>query len=502
MQQTAIRVLVTAFAPVPGSSPHASALVGMAAALHGELDLITVKTDQLAHVDRIRDARMFRVPVGTGPAAEQREAFGRAVDRQLAGEAYDVVHVRGPFEGAIVAQRRAQAGFRFVYEVATWPDEAEGPDIEAEWSRKHELCLDEADLVLVPTEAAARSLGERGYAGKVAVVHPGVDVNTFDWWPPGHGDAMRLLYLGTFAADRDLHTVLNAVREVARQRPVEALIAGDPDPNRRARLQRMVKAFELSGTVVVRGEPRAIAIPTLICAADLCVAPAAATPRFQDFGDLPQPLLEYLACRRPVLAAGVPGIAEVLRDEKEGLLYPPGDERTLADGILTLLERDTVRKRLVESGYDRVRWRFSDGARRRRIAEVYEMLVPGSQRYDAWTEGFGQEVTGLERVPSELFELEHDAAAPDEDDTGDDIFAPETPDAHRTPAFPAYTGEDTSPGLFAPDDEVEDLPDSPTLVETQASLEGSPETDEYSPPPMEPELDTSRRRVPEHDTDH
>ncbi len=496
MQEPAIRILVTAFAPVPGSSPHASALVGMAAAVHGELDLITVKTEQLAHVDRIGDARMFRVPVGVGGAAERREAFGRAVERQLESERYDVVHVRGPYEGVIVARKHRDDDFRFVYEVATWPDEGEGPEAEVAWAQAHTLCLEEADLVLVPSEAAARSLAERGFAGKVAVVQPGVDVNTFDWWPSGQGEATRLLYLGSFAADRDLHTVLSAMRAVARQRPIEALVAGDPDPDRRERLRRMVKAFDLSGTVVVRGEPRAIAIPTLIGAADLCLAPAAATPRFQDFGDVPQPLLEYLAGRRPVVAAGVPGTAEVLRDEKEGLLYPPGDEKTLTDAILTLMAKDTLRARLVESAYDRVRWQLSAGARRRRIAEVYEMLVPGSQRYDAWAEGFGQEMTGLVQVPSELFELEEDLAVP-EDDTGAAILAPtEVADDHPTPAFATPAGDDTSPGLYSPDDDA-DLPNVPTRIDAPTGSE----TDRHDGP-ITVDADTGPTASPGYDTEH
>ena len=514
MQESSIRVLVTAFAPVPGSSPHATALIGMAAAIHAELDLITVKTDQHAHIDRIKDARMFRVPIGIGPAHEQRKAFGRAVARQLSSEHYDIVHVRGPFEGKIVATRQKDLGFRFVYEIATWPDEGEGPDAEQEWAQAHELCLDAADLLLVPTEAAARSLGERGHAGKVAVVHPGVDVNTYDWWPAARGETMRLLYLGTFAADRDLHTVLGALRDVARQHPVEALIAGDPDPDRRARLRRIVKSFDLAEHVVVRGEPRAVALPTLIGAADICVAPAAATPRFQDYGDLPQPLLEYLACRRPVVAAGVPGVAEIMRDEKEGLLYPPGDERTLADALSTLMKKHTLRERLVEAGYDRVRWQFSDGARRRRIAEVYEMLMHGSQRYDAWTEGFSQEATGMVRVPSDLFEIEDPQ---DEAHVPADALTPEAVEAdvifsrlhaRSTPAYPTRTGEDTSPGVFEPGDDPDDLAAVPTRIETQVDGIGGGDgdgdgTDEHDEPVRsDADVDTGPVRVPEHDTNH
>ena len=76
----------------------------------------------------------------------------------------------------------------------------------------------------------------------------------------------------------------------------------------------MVDAFGLREVVEVRGEPANIA--GVIAGADVCIAPASEAPRFQVLGDLPQPLLEYLACHRPVVAAGVPGVAEILRDEQ------------------------------------------------------------------------------------------------------------------------------------------------------------------------------------------
>src|SRR5262245_4397337 len=121
-----IRVLVTAFAPVPGSSPHASAVLGMAQALRAELDLVTLKSEHLSHREDVGLARMFRVPVGMGTPQEQRETFGRAVSRQVEGQTYDAVHVRGPIEGQVVAERKDALSFRFIYEIATFPDEAEG----------------------------------------------------------------------------------------------------------------------------------------------------------------------------------------------------------------------------------------------------------------------------------------------------------------------------------------------------------------------------------------
>lgn len=376
----------------------------MAQSLRGDLDFVTLKTSALAHQSRLGRARLFRVRT-SDEMAEKHAAFARAVNRQLEAEAYDVVHVRGATEGEVAIRHRASMGFRFVYEVATFPDEAEGPVAERTWAEAHARCLEHADLILVGAEAAARALGEQGHAGKVAVVPPGVDVDAYDWWPSFATDTLRLLYLGSFGQDRDVPTLLGALRAVAQNSPIRVLLAGEPLPERRAQTRRLVRSFGLESCVTVRGEPRAVAIPSMIAACDVALVTASAAPRFQELGELPDPLLEYLACRRAVVAAGVPAVAEVIRDEVEGLLYTPGEEDTLADAILTLARDVDHRRAIMEAGYERVRQRFSSGARRRRIAEVYEMLAPGSQSYDAWEDGFGDgegsaPITGLQEIPS------------------------------------------------------------------------------------------------------
>ena len=400
VEPSRIRVLVTAFAPVPGSSPHSAAVLGMAGAVRGELDLVSLKTDALPHVEVFEASRMFRVPVGDADPLEQRRIFDRAVARQLEAERYDVVHVRGPFEGKLAAERKAELGFALVYEMATFPDEALGAEVEQGWSEAHRACLTAADRVLVPTEAARRAASDLVPEERVLVVPPGVDLGQFDWRPAPQNRRLRLLYLGSFTADRDLATLLGAVRRVRATRDLEVLVAGESDRGRRERLRRMADAFGLADVVDIRGEPATRALPAIIGSADLCLATASQDPRFQALGDLPQPLLEYLACHRPVVAAGVPGVAEVLRDEQEGLLYPPGDDAALAEAILEMMRDAELRERLTQAGYRRAREMFSSGARRRRVQEAYEGLVSGSQVADAWAEGFPEGKTGEIELPA------------------------------------------------------------------------------------------------------
>lgn len=449
-----IRILVTAYGTVPGANAHSAALLGMAAALRGELDLVTVKSPELSHQGRLGEARLFRVKLG-GTPEEQRAGFARAVHRQLQAEPYDVVHVRGPNEGDVVVEAHRARPFRFIYEVGSFADEGEGPAVERTWRDAHERCLHACDLVLVGTHAAARHLAERGFGGKVAVVPPGVDVDTYDWWPKAPTPELHLLYLGSFTADRELPVLLGAVRELTRSRSLRVMLAGERDPQRRHRVRQLVRDFELDAIVEVRGEPKAVAIPSLIAGCDVGLVPASATPRFQEFGSLPEPLLEYLACRRPVVAAGIPAIAEVVRDEKEGLLYAPGDESSLAEAIEALGSTPELVERVTDGAYSRVRERFSGAARRRRIGEVYEMLVAGSQGFDAWSEAFEDPGTAQIQIPTGIARLEREPPPFEDEDTAG-VF-------------------ETSPGAVA--SELDDL---------EAELGATPTRIESRPPPSDP----------------
>jgi glycosyltransferase involved in cell wall biosynthesis len=188
--------------------------MAMVAAIRADVDLVTVKTEQLSHVERMGEGRMFRVPLGDGGPMEQREAFDRAVARQLEAERYDVVHVRGLFEGALAAERKAALGFQLVYEMATFPDETLSTGVEKVWADFHERSLTHANLVLVPTEAAKRGLAESHGGVRVEVLPPGVDVGTLDWRPGVSRDVARILFLGTFTPDRELPTLLEAAEIV------------------------------------------------------------------------------------------------------------------------------------------------------------------------------------------------------------------------------------------------------------------------------------------------
>lgn len=391
-------------------------------ALRADLDLVTLKTEDLPHIKRIGEARMFRVPVGRSEREEQKSIYARAVARQIEAEPYAVVHVLDPWAGAVAAERRAHSGFTLIYEVTTFPDQ----DVDA-WLQAHTLTIARADRLIVATEAARRALArfDRSFAGRIDVLRPGVDVGGYDW---GGGVGVlggipRVLYLGSFTPSRDIDTLIEAIGRVASHRPIRALFAGERDPGRRAAVRELIRKADLAEIIDVRGDPKPRQIPAVVAAADVCVAPSSGL-LVAGCTELPQPLLEYLACLRPVVAADVPGVAELVRDDIEGLLYPAGNANALADAILEVLRDAVMRERITDAGYRRVRDELNSGARRRHIREIYEHIAPGSQIHDPWLENF-DEVTGFIELATgsiEILEERAETLPP----PGDDVFGPDT----------------------------------------------------------------------------
>lgn len=83
-------------------------------------------------------------------------------------------------------------------------------------------------------------------------------------------------------------------------------------------------------------------IAKVYSAADIFVIPS-----LQD--NLPNTVLESLACGTPVIGFDVGGIPDMVRPGVTGLLVPPKDEESLGDAIQTLLQNDALRAQMSEN---------------------------------------------------------------------------------------------------------------------------------------------------------
>jgi len=103
------------------------------------------------------------------------------------------------------------------------------------------------------------------------------------------------------------------------------------------------------------------------------------TSRCESFGFV---ILETLACRCPIVSAGVGAIPELIEQDKTGLLYPSGDLERATNLIERLLDDAPYRDRLIDHGFHMVNKRFSTGPGAANFAKAVKGVVGSNNQED------------------------------------------------------------------------------------------------------------------------
>jgi glycosyltransferase involved in cell wall biosynthesis len=91
---------------------------------------------------------------------------------------------------------------------------------------------------------------------------------------------------------------------------------------------------------------------SVVAALDVAVVPSVQP---EPFGCV---VIEAMAAGTPVVGSRCGGIAEQIVHEVSGLLFVPGDAQALANALERLLDDPTLRRRMAEGGFRRVRTMF------------------------------------------------------------------------------------------------------------------------------------------------
>jgi glycosyltransferase involved in cell wall biosynthesis len=381
------KLLLISYSSVPVADRHSAIVTATVRALartFETIDVVAIKGDFISHIERFHGGRLLRVPTSGDSAIERCESFRRAVRRQIDSDTYDVVHVRSPIEGVPICDARATNDFKVVYEVGVFAvddtseskvHDEELASLESQLGDEDLRCAERADLVIVHSEAALRTLRKRGIKTRAEVISGGVNIDAFDWEMTEDPAIHTLLCLGRLVPSRDPLGVIEAVRRVLEVMPVRLRWIGEPSAARRDAFKEYAVELGVDRAVSLEPPVPADELPRLIGAATVCLAPAAPTPRFVEWGDLPEGLLEFMACRKAVVAARTAGVEEIARDGTEAMLYAPGDPAGLTSGILFMLRNARHRQLLAKRSYRRVREEFCESSMRRRVVHAYGELL-------------------------------------------------------------------------------------------------------------------------------
>jgi glycosyltransferase involved in cell wall biosynthesis len=88
-------------------------------------------------------------------------------------------------------------------------------------------------------------------------------------------------------------------------------------------------------------------------------------------------VLEAMAFEKPVVGTDISGISEIVIDSESGVLVPPSDFESLADGLLRLVREPESRKRMARRGRELVEERYSVDRMVASTFELYRKLKSG-----------------------------------------------------------------------------------------------------------------------------
>ncbi|MDF1566118.1 MAG: glycosyltransferase family 4 protein, partial [Deltaproteobacteria bacterium] len=345
------KVLFATFDVIPdptGTSAQTTRTLQGLTAFH-EVEVLSAKTPEHAHIERYFGARLLRVPIGQGDLRDQAEAFSRAVRRQLQSEEYDLVHFTDPFGGYPICELRSALGSKLVYEARAFPSievKYLEPELETDLAfitrmRRQEIfCLSNADVVLVPSSQTREYVLSLGVAPEKIHVHrPMVDKAPLGALPPPEGAPCRVLYLGSHASWQGIPSLLFALRFAMKREVMKVRVIGPTHGSWQRQLQEMIREFGLRDHVTLELPVPHEDIPSILAQTDVVVAPLQKGDRNQEQGACPMKLAEAMSAGRCIITADLPITREILEHEVSGLLYPPSDEDALGD-LLVKAARD------------------------------------------------------------------------------------------------------------------------------------------------------------------
>ncbi|MBN2495838.1 MAG: glycosyltransferase family 4 protein [Deltaproteobacteria bacterium] len=346
-KKTRPKILFASFEEIPaptGSACWATEEI-QELARHFDVDVMSLKSEDLSHIERYYGARLLRVPVGSPRFLERVKTFQRALRRQLESEQYRLCHFTSVWEGMVLAARKKADGLRLVYELRslpsvdfqiTHPEDARSVQTSFSLKQQEEHCLAMADRVLVGSEAIRKHLQGRGVElGRTMLLRPSLELAPFESTQSGQPGV--LLYLGSLMPWQGVPSILEAAASLPRQIRVRLKMVVPQTEPWFGQLRELAKQYGLLKRTDFIAPVPFEELPSLLSQASICLAPLANHEHNRTAPDTPHKVLVYMAARRPVVAARQPTIKDLVTDGEHGLLFPPGDIAGFSTALRKLL---------------------------------------------------------------------------------------------------------------------------------------------------------------------
>jgi phosphatidylinositol alpha-mannosyltransferase len=214
----------------------------------------------------------------------------------------------------------------------------------------------------IAVSEAAKWTGERYYGGRYRVIPNGVQLPVETIAPRPDDGVLRIAFVGQAVERKGLSVLLRAFAALHEHVPAHLTIVGASG--------REVGPYLLENTrgIEILGRVDDFEKADVLGRSDLLVAPSLGG---ESFGMV---LTEAFAAGRPVVASDIAGYNDVVRDGRDGILFPRGDAHALAEMLRSLaLDRERLHSMASEAAASAKRYAWPRVAEQ--VVSVYEDAV-------------------------------------------------------------------------------------------------------------------------------
>jgi glycosyltransferase involved in cell wall biosynthesis len=244
-----------------------------------------------------------------------------------------------------------------------------GGEADAFLSRAHRMVratLSHADALIVPSGFLEAVFGKYRFAAQI--VPNIINLDRFSHAPAAPAPGPRLLVARNLEPIYDNATALRAFAIVRKAHPHATLVIAGSGPLR-TELEALAATLGLQDAVTFTGRVDNQTMAALYRNADAML-------NCSLVDNMPNSVLESLACGVPVISTNVGGVPYLVEDGRTALLVPPAAPEAMAQAVLRLVAEPSLAASLREAGLRHVQ-QYTWANVRPRLMDVYRsVLVP------------------------------------------------------------------------------------------------------------------------------
>jgi spore coat protein SA len=296
------------------------------------------------------------------------------IAKELSTQKVDIIHIQSFFSQLPLFRRFNPKAKIIVHMHCEWLSLMDAKMVED--------CIIHADLIVGCSDFITDRIRQRfpHLADRTQTIFNGVDTNHFvgneNYKNNRDRNQPKLLYVGRISAEKGIHDLIDAFKEVVKKYPKATLNLVGPETNASKEfvirinddpvvldLVRFLPSSylkqlksrippELSDRINFVGAIEQEQILEYYWDADILVNPSLS----ESFG---MSLAEAMACRTPVIGTRIGGMTSVIEEGKTGLLVEPANPDALAKAIIDLVENLELRQQMGIEGHLRANKLFT-----------------------------------------------------------------------------------------------------------------------------------------------